>query len=85
MHDFSWGVIGTFSVLKGVLVAGVTAAIGTNFLQSLIVAVVSGTLGLIGMVIAATIAANATRKNREVMHDIKRKIGADQRARDEEV
>lgn len=63
-------------LIKGLVIAGVTIWIlGTTFVQSLIIAAVSGTLGIIGMVLGAWIAAwkasEEARHNRSILQDIK--------------
>lgn len=73
----AWG------IAKGAIVAAATAAIGLQFWQSVVVAAISGSLGAVGAIGAAYIASREAKRNRAVLHDIKRKVGAHQRARDE--
>ena len=73
-----------FALAKGVIVAGTLAAIGVSFWQQLVVAVVSGSIGFAGVVVAARIAVREARKNRIMLEDVKSKVGADQRRRDHE-
>lgn len=72
-----------YAAFKGAVLATVTFAIGTTFGQSLLIAVVSGGLGLLGMLGAAFISTRAARQNKELLHDIKGKVGADRRAEDD--
>lgn len=74
-----------WAMLKGTLIATVTVFIlGTTFIQSLVIALVSGGLGLIGMVLAAYVAATEARHNRALLQDIKRNTGTDNREGDRE-
>ena len=70
-------------IFKGALVATVTLwVLGTTFIQSVVIATLSGTLGIIGMAIAAYIASTEARKNRELLHDIKKNTDTDKREGD---
>lgn len=64
--------ITVFAIVKGAVIATVTAAIGITFFQSLIIAVVSSVIGAAGATLAAVIAVHATRSNRDLLHDIQR-------------
>lgn len=65
-----WLIAG-YSSLKAFLLAVVVLVIGTTFVQSVIVAVVSGALGVVGMVIAAWIAAQTAARQEGVLHEIR--------------
>jgi hypothetical protein len=76
----------SFAILKGGIVALTVAALDINFIKSLIIAVVSGSIGAAGAVIAAVIAVRSARDYREQVRDditdVKQKIGADKRIGD---
>lgn len=75
--------ISTFAIVKGTLIAAVTAALGTTFFQSLVVGVVSALIGAAGASIAALIAVHAARTNREILNDIQRNTGTAKREQDD--
>lgn len=60
-----------YGAVKGAIVASVTLAIGTTFVQSIIVAVISGALGVAGMVLAAAITNRRARQHDEVLDEIR--------------
>lgn len=73
-----------FPVFKGLVIATVAFAITNDFLDALIVAVTSGVLGIIGMVLSAWISTRQYHKNIEPdLTDVKKKVGADKREHDQ--
>lgn len=72
-HTSTRTVIFAFATIKATAIALVTFIIGTAFWQSLVIATVSGCLGMAGMILAAWIAANATRQNRQLLERIEGK------------
>lgn len=82
----------TFAVIKGGMLSTIVLAVVhsdlTPFFQALIIAVVSATIGFIGVVLAARIAAREAQReaeiNRQMLRDLKNKVGADRRAEDQE-
>ena len=76
-------VIAGFATVKGLTIALVATAFTSDFVGALVIAIVSGTLGVFGMVLAAWISSrNYHQQIHPELKDMKRKIGADKREGD---
>ena len=70
-------------IVKGAVMAAVALAVTSDLGDALLVAAVSGGLGVLGMVLAAFISTRRTESQlRPELRDVKRKIGAAQRETD---
>lgn len=72
MSPYIRNLITIFAIVKGLLIASVTLVIGVTFFQSLVIAIVSSSIGAVGASLAAYIAIRGARENKEILHDIKR-------------
>jgi hypothetical protein len=71
-----------YAIGKGSLLAIAASALDIEFWKALTIAVVSGVIGAAGAITAAVIAVRAAERNRELLDDVRRKVGTGRRHND---